>query len=171
MNKDLQKQFDCDIILYDDYDFLGGTEVEFSGVNEIILYTALTETKARLLQQGKYNKPIKAFEYSNLATTVNEQTEVLVKLSYNTQNMFDTLHPSAYRILDSIIKKAKVKKADVTDSQLVNHLLRTYTGVRIHSIDKSSKVYTNTECMFKSKGLRYILRPDSVKVLGTQAIQ
>ena len=41
MNKDLQKQFDCDIIL-DEYDFLGGNEVEFSGVNEIILYTALT---------------------------------------------------------------------------------------------------------------------------------
>ncbi len=171
MKNDLQKQFDCDIILYDDYDFLGGTDVEFSGVNEIILYTALTETKARLLQKGQYNKPVKAFEYSNPAITVNDQTEVLVKLSYNTQNMFDTLHPSAYRILDSIIKKAKVKKADVTDSQLVNHLLRTYTGVRIHGIDKSSKAYTNTECMFKSKGLLYILRPDSVKVLGTQAIQ
>lgn len=171
MDKDLKKQFDCDIILYDDYAFLGGIEVEFKGVNEIILYTALTETKARLLKEGKYEKPIKAFEYSNIATTVNEQTEVLVKISYNTQKMFDTLHPLAYRMMNEIIKKSKVKKADVTDSQLVNHLLSTYTGVRIHSIDKSSKVYTNTECMFKSKGLSYILRPDSVKVLNMRTIQ
>lgn len=41
--------------------------LEFLDANTIILYTSLNKTNTELLKQGKYNKPIKAFEYYEAA--------------------------------------------------------------------------------------------------------
>lgn len=152
----------------------GGVDVEFTGKNEIVLYTALNKTNTELLQKGKYDKIIKAIEYSNFKyfDEFNDQVELLVRLSYDTQNMLDTLHPEAYKYILDVLKKSKVRRDTLKDIELVNHILKTTnrTGVRVHGISTQDKAYKNTKCMFSSQGLYYYLKPDSVKVLGVREI-
>ncbi len=138
--------------------------LEFLGTNTIILYTSLNKTNTDLLKQGKYNKLIKAFEYYEAALAL-EQSEYIIKLAYNTKGLYDTLHPRAYKEIESLIKQHKIKKSELEDMQIIRYLLQSCTGVRVHSINPSKKCYTKTHILFEDSKVAYLLKPQAIKVL------
>lgn len=140
--------------------------LEFNGSNNIILYTSLNKTNTDLLRQGKYDKPIKAFEYYE-ASLALEQSEYIIKLAYDTKDLYDTLHPRACREIESLIKQHKLKKSEIEDMQIIRHLLKSYTGVRVHSINPAKKCYAKTHILFEDSKVAYILKPQAITVLGT----
>ena len=146
-------------------------QMQFKDKAEIILYTALNKTNARLLKEGKYTWLIEAFEYSEAVRGVN-QAEIIVELSYDTSGLFDTLHFKAYNIIERLIKEKKLKKSELTDEQLIFTILKNtkYTGVRANLIDTNQKAFSKTQCIFKSKGLRYFLNPKAVKFIAAHPI-
>ena len=147
-------------------------QMHFKDKAEIILYTALNKTNARLLKEGKYTWLIEAFEYSEAVKGVN-QAEIIVELSYDTSGLFDTLHFKAYNIIERLIKEKKLKKSELTDEQLISTILKNtkYTGVRASIIDTNQKAFPKTQCIFKSKGLRYFLNPKAVKFIAAHPIK
>jgi len=141
------------------------SHMEFeNNTTNIILYTTLSITNTNLLKQGKYNKPINAFEYYE--SVLGGQSDYIIQLSYNTQGLYDTLHPRAYKEIEDIIKKNGLKKSELEDMQIIRHLLKTHTGVRVHSFNPSKKCYTKTHMLFENSRLAYILNPNAVKILN-----
>lgn len=141
------------------------SHMEFADTQDIILYTSLNKTNTELLQKGKYTENIFAFEYYEQALGI-KQSEFIIKLQYNTQGLYDTLHPIAYKEIEEIIKKNKSsKKSDIQDMQVIEYLLKSHTGVRAHSIDPSKKCYSHTHMLFGNSNLTYIINPQAVKVI------
>lgn len=140
--------------------------IEFNANNSIVLYTSLNRTNTELLKQGKYNQLIKAFEYYEAALGIG-QSEYIIKLAYNTKGLYDTLHPRAYKEIESLIKQHKLKKSEIEDMQIIRYLLQSHTGVRVHSINPTKKCYTKTHILFEDSKVAYILNPQAIKVLGT----
>ncbi len=138
--------------------------LEFKDANSIILYTSLNENNTKLLEKRQYNKILKAFEYAEAALGL-EQAEYVIKIEYNTQMLFDTLHPKAYKEIENIIKKYKLKKSEIEDMQIVKEILKTYTGVRVHTINPSKKCYTHTRMIFDNSNFAYMLNPKAIQIM------
>lgn len=145
------------------------SHMEFLNTNTIILYTSLNKTNTELLKQGKYDKPIKAFEYYEAALGIG-QSECIIKLAYNTKGLYDTLHPRAYKEIESLIKQHKFKKSEIEDMQIIVSLLKSHTGVRIHSLNPAKKCYTKTHILFEDSKVAYILNPQAIRVIETKSI-
>lgn len=132
------------------------------------MYTSLNKTNTDLLKQGNYNKPIIAFEYYEAALAL-EQSEYIIKLAYNTKGLYDTLHPRAYKEIEALIKQYKLKKSELEDMQIIKHLLKSHTGVRIHSINSTKKCYTKTHILFEDSKVAYILNPQAIKIMNIKS--
>lgn len=143
--------------------------LEFKDSSSIILYTSLNKTNTQLLMQDKYNEIIFAHEYLEASLGI-KQSEFIIKFSYNTQGLYDTLHPKAYSEIQQIIKKNKLNKSNINDMQIVKELLKTYTGVRVHSIDNTKKCYDNTNTIFNNSKLVYIVKPTDIHILSIQPL-
>lgn len=143
--------------------------LEFKNSSSIVLYTSLNKTNTELLKQGKYNHNIIAYEYYEAALGI-KQSEFIIKISYNTKDLYDTLHPRAYEEIQALIKQNKISKRTVEDGKILKEILKTYTGVRVHSIDSSKKCYTNTHMLFSNSKLAYIIKPTAVKILDVKTL-
>ena len=155
-----------------DIGLLKGVEnsmLEFNDTNSIVLYTSLNKTNTELLKQGLYKHNIIAHEYFESALGI-KQSEFIIKLYYNTKGLYDTLHPRAYKEIKELISSNKISKSKVEDVQIVNELLKTHTGVRLHSIDPSTKCYSNTHMLFNNSKLAYIIKPTAVKILDIKPL-
>ena len=141
--------------------------LEFKDEHSIILYTSLNATNAKLLQSGKYTETIKAFEYIDMAMGI-DQSEYIIKLSYDTKGLYDTMHPLAYKEIENLIKTTKgIKKSEVEDMEILRMLSSKYpqiTGFRVHSINMDKKAFTNTHIFFKESDVAYIIKPQYVRV-------
>lgn len=143
--------------------------LEFKDPSTIVLYTSLNKTNTELLKNNQYNKLIIAFEYPDLALGIG-QSEYIIKLVYNTNKLFDTLHPLAYQEIENVIKQSKLKKSELQDMNLFKCLLsKDITGLRVHSIDPTHKCYTKTHTIFQNSKLAYIVKPTAVKILGIKS--
>lgn len=142
------------------------SHMEFVNKNTIVLYTSLNENNTMLLDQGKYKEPIIAFEYYEAALGI-KQSEYVIKLEYNINDLYDTLHPRAYKEIENIIKKNRLKKSELEDKQIIKQILEhtKYTGVRVCSINPAKKCYTKTHMLFEDSKVAYILKPNAVRVL------
>ena len=142
-------------------------KMEFKDSTKIILYTSLNATNTKLLQSGKYTETLYAFEYADMAMGVS-QSEYIIKLSYDTKGLYDTLHPKAYKEVENIVKNTKgIKKSEIEDMEILRMLFSQYpqiTGFRVHSINTDKKVFANTHIFFKDSNVAYILKPQYVKV-------
>lgn len=146
------------------------SKMEFQDNKSIILYTSLNRTNAELLENKKYTSLIRAFEYREEALGV-EQSEYIIKLSYNTNSLYDMIHPKAFREIENIIKRWKRNKSEIEDLEVIRYLLRSHTGVRVHSINPSKKCYTKTHILFEQSKLAYILKPEAINVISIEKIQ
>lgn len=146
--------------------------MEFKDSTKIILYTSLNATNTKLLQSGKYTETIYAFEYEDMAKGIG-QSEYIIKLSYDTKGLYDTLHPLAYKEVESLIKNTKsIKKSEVEDMEILRMLFSKYpqiTGFRVHSINMDKKAFTNTHIFFKDSNVAYIIKPQYVRVESVKA--
>lgn len=141
------------------------SKLEFLYTDTLVLYTSLNKTNTELLMQGKYDKPIIAFEYYESALAL-EQSDYMIMLSYNTKGLYDTLHPKAYKEIESLIKQHKLKKSEIEDMQIIRYLLQSHTGVRVHSINPTKKRYMKTHILFENSNIAYIINPQEIKVLA-----
>ena len=157
-----------DIIMFNiDYQEIGETEMlNFNGTNTITLYVGLNKTNAEKLQNGKYKDILMAHEYIDVARKI-KQAEVVVEISYNTSGLFDMIQPSAYNLIAKHITKAKLKKSEIKDTQIIKEILSSnkYSGVRAIRINATGKCYKQTEMVYKDAMLIYFLNPANIRVL------
>lgn len=148
---------------------VGKSKVEFKDQHSIILYTALCSKNFELLKKTQYKKIIRAYEYPEYAMGV-DQADVLVKISYNTQGLYDTLNHKAYNEIQSCIKKINKKKSEITDIDIQNYLLtiKKFTGIRVHAIDTTKKAYTQTKMFYGHSTLTYLLNPNNIEIIDTK---
>ncbi|MBP3799926.1 MAG: hypothetical protein ILA19_02975 [Bacilli bacterium] len=152
-----------DIILDDDrLEDYGEHNMLFNDNNSIVLYTMLNKTNTELLKQGKYNRPIKAYEYYDIPN--ENQGECIIEIVYDTRGLFDTLHPSAHNIIKEIYKKLKSDKVeDITDRKVLGYINdnMNYTATRF--IERSdNKIYQKSR-LFKNQKICYIIKPNQYK--------
>lgn len=145
------------------------SHMEFAGTKDIILYTALNRTNTELLVKGNYKNRLIAYEYSD-APLGTDQAEYIIKISYNTNGLYDMLHPRAYQEIEELINQRKLKRLEIQDTQVIDYLLHKYTGIRVHSINTNKKCYSHTNILFGNSKLAYILNPQAVRVLETKSI-
>lgn len=155
-----------------DYQLIGEPNMlYFNGNNSVTLYVGLNKTNAEKLSKHQYTDVLIAHEYYDIAKTI-KQAEVIVKIAYNTEKLFDMLHPNAYEQIDKFIKARKLNKKDLKDLQLIREILHTsnYTGVRVPYIQGNKKGYTSTEMVYEKSQIVYYLKPQNISILGVYTI-
>lgn len=141
-------------------------EMRFIDKQHICLYTALNRTNSELLKHGEYKGILIASEYPELAASTS-QAEVVLAVSYDTEGLYDTLHPTAYKEISKLAEELKKgHKGFAGDEDILHLLLTKCSGVRVHSIDITKKCYKDTKMIFGGSRLVYFLKHGAVKVVG-----